>query len=389
MALGPVELASAGASIALFNQALKISVAPLVSITTSFVAEEDTMEKINTIAAEKHFNESVKAESNQVTSNDHLPQDIKLENSETPTEDFAANVEKNDAFAVPQNVDKESTLRSEKNNEDGNKKRHLASGSTALLFGTILGLLQATILISAAKPLLGVIGLKHSFFINKGSPMLLPAIKYLRLRALGSPAVLLFLVMQGIFRGFKDTKTPLYVIGGLVLARIVAATFCVTLSASFAARLGPIEMAAFQTCLQVWLTSSLLADGLAVAGQAILACSFAEKDYEKLTAASARTVQFGIVLGLGLSLVVGIGLYFGAGIFSKSILVVNLIRIVVPVIVSSLSVAPLFLLYKRYGFIGIWIGLTIYMSLRMFAGVWRIGTGTGPWRFLREARLCS
>ncbi|OIW11765.1 hypothetical protein TanjilG_10967 [Lupinus angustifolius] len=440
--LGPVELASAGASIALFNQALKISVAPLVSITTSFVAEEDTKEKINTIEAEKQFNESVKAKSNGINSNDHLPQDIKLENSETPTEAFAANGEKNDAFAVPQNVDKEGTLRSETNNGDdrpriwafivinvafnesdisleeaecikvnriilisnilirlkskvGSKKRHLASASTALLFGTILGLLQATILISAAKPLLGVIGLKH------GSPMLFPAIKYLRLRALGSPAVLLFLVMQGIFRGFKDTKTPLYVIvagytfnvaldpllifycklgiqgaaishvisqyimalalllllmkkmillppsiknlqiskflknGGLVLARIVAATFCVTLSASFAARLGPIEMAAFQTCLQVWLTSSLLADGLAVAGQAILACSFAEKDYEKLTAASARTVQFGIVLGLGLSLVVGIGLYFGAGIFSKSILVVNLIRIGVPFVAAT------------------------------------------------------
>jgi len=41
----------------------------------------------------------------------------------------------------------------------------------------------------------------------------------------------------------------------------------VTLSASLAARLGPIPMAAFQTCLQVWMTSSLLADGLAVAIQ--------------------------------------------------------------------------------------------------------------------------
>ena len=37
------------------------------------------------------------------------------------------------------------------------------------------------------------------------------------------------------------------------------------------------------------------------------------------------------VLGVGLSLVVGIGLYFGAGVFSKSVLVVHLIRIGVPV----------------------------------------------------------
>lgn len=44
-------------------------------------------------------------------------------------------------------------------------------------------------------------------------------------------------------------------------------TFCVTLSASLAARLGSTEMAAFQVCLQIWLASSLLSDGLAVAGQ--------------------------------------------------------------------------------------------------------------------------
>jgi len=41
----------------------------------------------------------------------------------------------------------------------------------------------------------------------------------------------------------------------------------VTLAASRATRLGSTTMAAFQICLQVWLTSSLLADGLAVAGQ--------------------------------------------------------------------------------------------------------------------------
>lgn len=46
-------------------------------------------------------------------------------------------------------------------------------------------------------------------------------------------------------------------------------TFCITLAASLAARLGPTEMAAFQVCLQVWLATSLLADGLAVAGQVI------------------------------------------------------------------------------------------------------------------------
>lgn len=55
--------------------------------------------------------------------------------------------------------------------------------------------------------------------------------------------------------------------GFLLLIRVMAVTFCVTLSASLAARQGPTRMAAFQVCLQVWLATSLLADGLAVAGQ--------------------------------------------------------------------------------------------------------------------------
>jgi len=45
------------------------------------------------------------------------------------------------------------------------KKRRIASASTALLFGTILGLIQTSLLIFAAKPLLRVMGVKPvSFF---------------------------------------------------------------------------------------------------------------------------------------------------------------------------------------------------------------------------------
>jgi len=45
-------------------------------------------------------------------------------------------------------------------------KKVIASASTALIFGTILGLLQTAILSFAAKPLLYAMGLKHvtSFF---------------------------------------------------------------------------------------------------------------------------------------------------------------------------------------------------------------------------------
>lgn len=44
----------------------------------------------------------------------------------------------------------------------------------------------------------------------QNSPVLKPAEQYLTLRSFGAPAIILSMAMQGIFRGTKDTKTPLY-----------------------------------------------------------------------------------------------------------------------------------------------------------------------------------
>jgi hypothetical protein len=46
--IGPVELAAVGISIAVFNQVSKVAIFPLVSVTTSFVAEEDATQRLNT-----------------------------------------------------------------------------------------------------------------------------------------------------------------------------------------------------------------------------------------------------------------------------------------------------------------------------------------------------
>ncbi|GMI75763.1 FERRIC REDUCTASE DEFECTIVE 3, MANGANESE ACCUMULATOR 1 [Hibiscus trionum] len=473
--IGPVELAAVGVSIAIFNQASRITIFPLVSITTSFVAEEDTLAKI--------IPEAVKCE--DLEKNGQKNKELK----ELPAADDveAANLEngagaaRNTDTKEPENGSSTSTSSKAENAEVKKGKRHIPSVSTALILGLMLGLLQAICLVFGAKPLLSVMGVKH------GSPMLSPALKYLTLRSLGAPAVLLSLAMQGVFRGFKDTKTPLYATvagdltnivldpififvlrlgvsgaaiahilsqylislilllrlmkqvsllppnmkdlqfgrflknGFLLLARVIAVTFCVTLAASMAARLGATPMAAFQICLQVWMTSSLLADGLAVAGQAILASAFAEKDYKKVTATTSRVMQMSFVLGVGLAVVVGVGLYFGSGIFTKDASVLHLIAIGVPfvaatqpinsiafvfdgvnfgasdfaftaysmILVAGASIASVFILSKSNGFIGIWVALTIYMALRSLAGVWRIGTGTGPWRFLRSRSIAG
>jgi Na+-driven multidrug efflux pump len=53
----------------------------------------------------------------------------------------------------------------------------------------------------------------NNFPCQQGNPALVPAQKFLALRALGAPAVVLSLALQGIFRGFKDTKTPVICLG--------------------------------------------------------------------------------------------------------------------------------------------------------------------------------
>ncbi|KAH0987480.1 hypothetical protein GBA52_014657 [Prunus armeniaca] len=449
--IGPVELAAVGVSIALFNQASRIAIFPLVSVTTSFVAEEDA---IGTASPEENQNDyletgpSINGETRQL-----IPERGTDQNAYKPV---------GASFEIV---------------TTNHQKRYIPSASSAM-----------------------------------DSPMLKPAQQYLILRSFGAPAVLLSLAMQGVFRGFKDTKTPLYATvagdvtniildpifmfvfrlgvngaaishvisqylicvillwrltaqvdllppsikhlqfspfftpGFLLLMRVIAVTFCVTLAASLAARQGPTPMAAFQVCLQVWLATSLLADGLAVAGQAILASAFAKKDYDKATATASRVLQLGLVLGLMLAVILGVGLQYGARLFTKDVDVLHLISIGIPfvaatqpinalafvfdgvnfgasdfaysafsmVMVAIVSIFVLFILSYTNGFIGIWVALTIYMSLRAFAGFWRyvlqmlvhtsmlthtqnspmpertillwncrIGTGTGPWEFLR------
>ncbi|GFP92104.1 mate efflux family protein frd3 [Phtheirospermum japonicum] len=390
--LGPVEIAAVGVSIAIFNQASKVAIFPLVSITTSFVAEEDTVEKINNRNTQN--NDDVEKGSNNKNdeSKGNLEKGSRTKDDDARNED-QENVEPKTTTCKSLEVSGSSPdMAGTKNG-----RRHIPSASTALLLGVILGLLLTLFLILLAKTFLGFMGVKS------GSPMLAPAQKYLTIRSLGAPAVLLSLSMQGVFRGFKDTKTPLYATAAgdltniildpififilrmgvsgaaiahvlsqyliclillvkltkqvdllppsfLLLARVIAATICVTLAASMAARLGPTPMAAFQICLQVWMTSSLLADGLAVAGQAILACAFAEKDYQKATAAAARVLQMGFVLGLGLALFVGLGLQFGSGIFTKDQHVIHMIAIGIPFVAATQPINSLAFVFDGVNF---------------------------------------
>ncbi|XP_020539415.1 protein DETOXIFICATION 42 isoform X2 [Jatropha curcas] len=406
--IGPVELAAVGVSIAIFNQVSKIAIFPLVSVTTSLVAKEDTTGILST---EVHETE-------------------KLEDG------VAVNKEMEELLPKAESTHKPSSVSSVCTKSDYERK-HIPSASSALVVGCVLGLLQAFFLIFGAKPILNYMG------VHSDSPMLIPAQQYLTLRSLSAPAVLLSLAMQGVFRGIKDTKTPLFATlagdianivldpififlfrlgvsgaaiahvisqylislillwkliehvdllppsikdlqfsqflknGFMLLLRVIAATCCVTLAASLAARHGSTSMAAFQVCLQIWLATSLLADGLAVAGQAILATAFANKDYDKAKATTSRVLQFVTATQpINVLAFVFDGVNYGASDFAYSAYSMILVAII--------SILCLFTLSSSHGFVGIWIALTIFMSLRAFTGVLRVGTGTGPWNFLRS-----
>ncbi|CAM6049579.1 unnamed protein product [Sphagnum compactum] len=82
-------------------------------------------------------------------------------------------------------------------------KPMLASVSSALVLGTFLGVGEAGILACLAGPMLTLMG------VSVMSPMRGPAVKYLALRAFGAPALVISFAVQGIFRGFKDTRIAL------------------------------------------------------------------------------------------------------------------------------------------------------------------------------------
>ncbi|KAJ0623120.1 putative multi antimicrobial extrusion protein [Helianthus annuus] len=203
--IGAVEIAAVGVSIAIFNQVSKVAIFPLVSITTSFVAEEETIEKPNSKVPKDENMEKIYINTNESMKDD----DVKHENLENGSiiTDEQNDLSAEEGFKTSPCKHMAITESTQNKLKLKKQKRNIPSASTALLFGAVLGILETLLLVFLAEPLLNLMGVRY------GSKMLLPAHNYLTLRALGAPAVLLSLSMQGVFRGFKDTKTPLYATG--------------------------------------------------------------------------------------------------------------------------------------------------------------------------------
>jgi putative MATE family efflux protein len=83
----------------------------------------------------------------------------------------------------------------------------------ALLLAVVLGVAVSAVLEVTAPFFVDLMG--------ASGPVSDPAVSYLRIRALATPAVLVVTVGHGAFRGHKDTRTPLKVALGVNLANLV------------------------------------------------------------------------------------------------------------------------------------------------------------------------
>ncbi|KAL5550736.1 hypothetical protein UlMin_000912, partial [Ulmus minor] len=283
------------------------------------------------------------------------------------------------------------------------------------------------------------------------SPMWVPAQQFLTFRAFGAPAIVIALAAQGTYRGFLDTKTPLYSIaagnllnaildpilififglgiggaaiatviseyliafillwklsdkillipakidgrrisgylksGGLLIGRTVAVLVTTTLATSVAAREGPIHMAGYQICIEVWLALSLLNDALALAGQALLAGGYSQGNYEKARLVIYRTLQIGLLTGIGLSIILFIGFRDFCSLFTTDSEVLDVAWSGLLVFAGLVSSVFIFVAAPAFGLTGVWTGLFLFMTLRVVAGIWRLGTKSGPWKMVWDS----
>ncbi|CAL0318562.1 unnamed protein product [Lupinus luteus] len=417
--LGTLELASAGVSITIFNIISKLFNIPLLSVATSFVA-----------------------------------QDLANLSSATSSE-LSGNGKPIDT--IPQ-------------------RKQLPSVSTALVLALGIGVFEALALYFGSGLFLHLIG------VSTQNPTHIPARHFLSLRALGAPAVVLSLALQGIFRGFKDTKTPVLCLGignlsavflfpllmyyfqlgvtgaaistiisqymgtflliwhlnkraellppkmrdlqfggyiksgGFLLGRTVAVLSTMTLGTSMAARQGPVAMAAHQICMQVWLAVSLLTDALAASAQALIASSLSRHEYKVVKEITNFVLRIGLFTGICLTAILGASFGSLATIFTQDAEVLGVVRTVALFVCASQpfnalayifdglhygvsdfpyaafsmmsvgAVSSVFLAFSpsHFGLQGVWMGLTLFMALRTVAGFVRLLSKNGPWSFLHR-----
>ncbi len=262
-------------------------------------------------------------------------------------------------------------------------------GSTAFRLAAGVGIVVGLALAAGAPAAVGAVGARGDVADA--------AVRYLRIRALAAPGMLLIVAGHGVFRGFQDTKTPLGVTIGFNLVNLVldpllifgfgwgiagaawatvvaqglgAAAFMVvarrrlpvagpswaaarrllgvgqalvlrtaallatyTLATAVATRMGEVTVAAHQVASQLWVFLALAVDAVAIAGQALVARYLGSGEPGEARRAMVRLLWWGAAGGLILAAVMAILSPVLPSLFSSDAEVRRAVALVYPFVV--------------------------------------------------------
>ena len=146
-------------------------------------------------------------------------------------------------------------------------------------------------------------------------------------------------------RSFRKSWPTLLVLGksgALITLRTGVLLFAFTVAASAATRIGPESIAAHQVVLQVWLIAAMIADSLAIAGQAMVGSSAGSGDRQGVDEVSRRLLFWGAAVGLVMTALLLAGAPWLKALVDSAV-VGTLVVATIPVVAWMMPVAsPLF-----------------------------------------------
>lgn len=152
-----------GVSIAVFNQLSKVAIYPLLSVTTSFVAEESASCKVSQNEQPNQEEEDLEKKASQAQHENKAGDGDGGETREMDEVSVSSGKNKEDGKVADAKMKKKKKKKA--------KMKYIPSVSSSMVVGLFLGILQTMLLIFSAKYILNIMGVKSvSSFQTSSNP---------------------------------------------------------------------------------------------------------------------------------------------------------------------------------------------------------------------------
>ncbi|KAJ6985877.1 protein DETOXIFICATION 45 [Populus alba x Populus x berolinensis] len=320
--LGPVELGSAGVSVMIFNNISKLFNIPLLSVATSFVAEDIAKNATKDTTSEK---------------------DIQEENS---------------------NNGKPIGLV---------ERKQLSSVSTALLLAIGIGIFEAVALSLGCGSFLNLMGITvNGILFSLSLPIVnvvLPHAGLGNLSAIFLFPTLMYYLKLGVTGAAISTVVSQYLVTILMVWQLNKRVILLP------PKIGELQFGVYMKSgifvfkERLPFNNRSIADGIVLKGICALIASYSsEGDYMTVKEVTNFVLKIGLVVGVFLAVILGVSFGSVATLFTKDADVLRIVRTGILMLVGLVSSA--FLLYAPpiMGLPGVWSGLALFMGLRTVAG---------------------